>query len=294
MMKAPITVVTTFGLARTPAQVGMFEVLAERGITPDAVVGSSLGAVNAAGLAAGCDPAQLQEFWEWLLAEVMASPVRTLAKGLSARQSRKQVEMVRDRVAEMLPTTFDQLAIPLTVVATDLETGDDVLLDSGDLVEAVMASCALPGLLPPVEIDGALLIDGGLVAGMPLRAVPSDTKTVIVLDTGHAAMPEDALSGYRWWEVAALSYAHQIRGQAINALLVTVAKVPVVMVSTTHGRLLDVSDPTGGVRAGREAAEQQLAAVPARLRRGVYNLPTGLAEYEPLARVAVQVPHQPR
>ncbi len=80
-MKAPVTVVTSFGLARTPAQVGMLEVLTERAVTPDAVVGSSLGAVNAAGLAAGCHPAHLREFWQWLLAEVMASPVRTSGQG---------------------------------------------------------------------------------------------------------------------------------------------------------------------------------------------------------------------
>lgn len=287
-MKPPVTLVTTFGLGRTPAQVGMLEVLAQRGIRPDAVVGSSLGAVNAAGLAAGCHTAQLQEFWEWLLAEVMTSPVRTLAKGLSARQSRKQVEMVRSRVAALLPARFDQLSIPLRLVATDLETGDDVVLDSGDLVEAVMASCALPGLLPPVDLRGRHLIDGGLVAGMPLRAVPTDSKTVIVLDTGHAAMPEDALLGYRWWEVAALSYAHQIRGQAANALILTATKLPVVMLSTAHGRLLDVSDPAGSIRAGREAADRQLAGLPARLRRGVYNLPAGVADYPPLVALAVE------
>src|SRR5690606_28907125 len=205
-----------------------------------------------------------------------------------ARQSRKQVEMVRSRVAALLPARFDQLSIPLRLVATDLETGDAVILDSGDLVEAVMASCALPGLLPPVDVQGAHLIDGGLVAGVPLRAVPAETKTVIVLDTGHAAMPEEALSGYRWWEVAALSYAHQIREQAVNALLVTATKTPVVMVSTAHGRLLDVSDAAGSIRAGREAAQEQLAAVPARLRRGVYNLPAGLADYAPLADLAVE------
>ncbi len=292
-MKAPVTVVTSFGLARTPAQVGMLEVLTERAVTPDAVVGSSLGAVNAAGLAAGCHPAQLREFWQWLLAEVMASPVRTLAKGLSARQSRKQVEMVRERVAGMLPERFDQLAIPLRLVATDLETGDAVLLDSGDLVQAVMASCALPGLLPPVDVDGAHLIDGGLVAGMPLWAVPDETRTVIVLDTGHAAMSVDAVAAYRWWEVAALSYAHQIREQAVNALLVAAAKTPVVMVSTDYGRMLDVADPLGCVQAGRDAAEGQLAAVPNRLRRGVYNLPPGLAEYAPLAALTVNPGHRP-
>ena len=152
-----------------------------------------------------------------------------------------------------------------------------------------MASCALPGLLPPVQHGGAHLIDGGLVAGMPLRAVPAQSKTVVVLDTGHAAMAEEALVGYRWWEVAALSYAHQIRGQAANALLLTATKKPVVMISTAHGRLLDVSEPAGTVRAGRDAAEEQLGKVPARLRRGVYNLPRGLAEYAPLAALGVGI-----
>src|SRR5690606_11593060 len=167
------------------------------------------------------------------------------------------------------------------------ETGDDVVLGSGDLVEAVMASCALPGLLPPVDLRGRHQIDGGLVAGMPLRAVPTDSKTVIVLDTGHAAMPEDALLGYRWWAVAALSSPRQCRGQAANALILTATKTPVVMLSTARGSLLDVSDPAGSIRAGREAADRQLAGLPARLRGGGYNLPAGGADYPPLAALAV-------
>ena len=293
-MKAPVTVVTTFGLGRTPAQVGMLAELAARKVTPDFVVGTSLGAINAAALAAGRTPDEMAEFWLWLQEEVLASPIRAIARGVTVRQARRQEELVRTRIAEMLPADFADLPIPLRVVATELTTGNEVVLDSGDLPTAVMASCALPGLFPPVEIGGGHFIDGGLVAGMPLRAVPDNTGTVVVLVTGHSATSPDTVAGFRWWEVGALSYAHQIRGQAINALLITVAKVPVVMVSTTHGRLLDVSDPTGCVQAGREAAEQQLSAVPARLRRGVYNLPAGLAEYEPLASMAVDVPHQPR
>ena len=281
-MKGPIAVVTTFGLARTPAQVGMLEVLAERGIVADYVVGTSLGAVNAAALAAGRDPAEMREFWTWMYDEVLGSPVRAIARGLTARQAAKQEAGVRARIETLLPRTFDELHCPLRLLATQLETGDEVVLNSGDLAEAVMASCALPGLFPPVEVEGAYLIDGGLVAGVPLRAVPEGARTVIVLDTGHSAVAPEVAAGYRWWEVGALSYAHQIRGQAVNALVQAAARTPVVMLSTDAGRLLDFADPDAVMLAGREAAEAQLDALPTRLRRGIYNLPPGLDEFDPL------------
>jgi hypothetical protein len=296
-MKAPITVVTSFGLARTPAQVGMIEVLhGARRSRPDSRSSVRHSARSTPrGLAAGCHPAHLREFWQWLLAEVMASPVRTSGQGpVRAAVAQAGGDWSGSVWRRCCPRGSTNWPSRCAWWPPDLETGDAVLLDSGDLVEAVMASCALPGLLPPVDVRRpAHLIDGGLVAGMPLWAVPDETRTVIVLDTGHAAMSVDAVAAYRWWEVAALSYAHQIREQAVNALLVAAAKTPVVMVSTDYGRMLDVADPLGCVQAGRDAAERQLAAVPNRLRRGVYNLPPGLAEYAPLAALTVNPGHRP-
>ena len=291
-MKAPVTVVTTFGLGRTPAQVGMLAELAARKVTPDFVVGTSLGAINAAALAAGCTPDEMAEFWLWLQEEVFASPIRAIARGITARQARRQEELVRTRIAEMLPPDFADLPIPLRVVATELTTGNEVALDSGDLPTAVMASCALPGLFPPVEIGGGHFIDGGLVAGMPLRAVPDDTRTLIVLDTGHSATSPDTVAGYRWWEVGALSYAHQIRGQAVNVMVKSAAKMPVVVVSTSEGRLLDFSDAQTAIDAGRRAAGEQLSGLPARLKRGVYNLPEGLDASDVLRQLAVYPPNR--
>ncbi len=290
-MKAPITVVTTFGLGRTPAQVGMLAELAQRRVSPDFVVGTSLGAINAAALAAGRTPDEMRDFWLWLQEEVLASPIRAIARGVTVRQARRQEELVRTRIAEMLPADFADLPIPLRVVATELTTGNEVVLDSGDLPTAVMASCALPGLFPPVEIGGGHFIDGGLVAGMPLRAVPDNTGTVVVLDTGHSATSPDTVAGFRWWEVGALSYAHQIRGQAVNVLVKTAARTPVVVLSTSEGRLLDFSDAQAVIDAGRQAAQAQLAGLPARLKRGVYNLPEGLDASEVLRRLAVHPPN---
>ncbi len=286
-MKSPISVVTTFGLGRTPAQVGMLEVLAQRGIVADHVAGSSLGAVNAAALAAGRSIEEMTEFWLWIHDEILDSPMRAIARGLTTRQARKQEKQVRDRLSQLLPATFEELPVPLTASCTDLETGAEVVIDSGDLAEAVMASCAIPGVFPPVDIAGSQLIDGGLVAGMPLQAIPSETRTVVVLDTGHSAVSPDVVAGYRWWEVGALSYAHQIRGQAVNALVRIATKVPVVVLSTSGGRLLDFADPASAIEAGRQAANRQLDALPTRLRKGVYNLPSGLDEFEVLQGLQV-------
>jgi NTE family protein len=286
-VKAPISVVTTFGLGRTPAQVGMLEVLAERGIVADHIAGTSLGAINASLLAAASSADEMTEFWAWIHDEILSSPMRAIARGLTSRQARKQEKQVRERFAQLLPATFEELHVPLSLSCTALETGAEVVIDSGDLPEAVMASCALPGVFPPVSIAGAPLIDGGLVAGVPLQAIPERTRTVIVLDTGHSAVSPDVVAGYRWWEVGALSYAHQIRGQAVHALVRMATRVPVVVLSTSGGRLLDFDDPTSAIEAGRRAANQQLDVLPARLRKGVYNLPSGLDEFEVLQDLQV-------
>lgn len=281
-MKAPIALVTTFGLARTPAQIGMLNSLAEREIPLDYAVGTSLGSVNAAALAAGRGTDEMQDFWMWMEDVVLSGPVRTVARSMSARQSRKQAEEIIERLGEFLPADFDDLLIPLRLVCTDLETGARVVLDSGSLPEAVMASCALPGIFPPMSVADRYLIDGGLVAGMPLRTVPDDTETLIVLDTGHAAAPLEEVREYRWWEVGAQAYAHLIRGQSVHALLTAAQRCPVVVISTDSGGMLDFASAQEEVDAGYAAAESVLGRLPERLRKGIYGLPAGLDEFQVL------------
>lgn len=281
--QAPVTLVTTFGLARTPAQVGMMAELADRGIHPDHVVGTSLGAINAAALVTQRTQG-LPAFWEWIHEEVLANPVRTVAKSMSKSQARRQETVLRKRIDELLPGAFPA---NLQLAATDLRSGSEVVLQSGDLIDAVMASCALPGVFPPIEIGGDELIDGGLVAGVPLHLVPDDTGTVIVLDTGHAAVAEDVVVNYRWWEVGVLAYAHLIRGQAVNALVQAATKWPVVMLAAEDGKMLDFADPQGIASSGREVAAAGLDALPSELQRGIYGLPGGLDQYHVLQELAV-------
>lgn len=282
-MKGPIAVVTTFGLARTPAQVGMIEELAGRGIEADFVVGTSLGAINAAALAAR-DTGGLREFWAWLHDDILGSPIKAIAKSMTGVQAHKQEAALRKQVETLLPDAFPT---GLQLVATDLETGGEVILTRGQLAEAVLASAALPGILSPVEIDGGQLIDGGLVAGMPLRCVPDAAQTVIVLDTGHSAVTPEVAEGYRWWEVGALAYAHLIREQAVNALAHAGRTRTVVMLSTDGGRLLDFSDPVAAMDSGRQVAATALDALPNRPRRGIHGLPPGLDQFDVLQDLVV-------
>jgi NTE family protein len=282
-MKGPVAVVTTFGLGRTPAQAGMLEELTHRGIPADFVVGTSLGSINAAALATG-EVDGLRPFWQWLHDEIFANPLRTVAKSLSGAQARKHEAALRKRVAALLPATFSG---SLQLTATDLHTGGEVVMDSGGLIQATMASCALPGVFPPVVTDDRYLIDGGLIAGMPLHIVPEAAETVIVLDTGHSAVSPEVASGYRWWEVGALAYAHLIRGQAVNALVHAATKRPVIIISTDAGRLLDFSDPTAAMDAGRQIAAEVLDSLPSRLEKGIYGLPDGLTEFDVLRALVV-------
>lgn len=149
------------GAARGIAHVGVLKVLEEEGIQPDLVVGTSAGALAAAFLAAGVSAARVAVWAETLRWSNLVRPVFS-RMGLTTN----------DRLGELLDRvlpfrTFDELILPFACMATDLETSEPVLICEGDLITAIRASCAIPGLVVPVERDGRLLIDGGVTSNVP-------------------------------------------------------------------------------------------------------------------------------
>ncbi|GAB3038200.1 hypothetical patatin-like protein [Nocardioides flavus (ex Wang et al. 2016)] len=172
------------------AQAGMLAALDEAGVVPDLVVGSSVGAVNGAWVAGQEDLSALGDVWRSLRrGDVFPTrPMGGLLGFLGVSD-----HLVSDRGVRQLLSAhlrFERLedaAVPLHVVATDLLTGKDVLLSSGDVVDAILASAAIPGVLPPVLIDGRALIDGGVVNNAPIsHAVALGANTVWVLATGYS------------------------------------------------------------------------------------------------------------
>lgn len=130
------------------------------GIRPDAVVGCPVGAINGAAVAADPPPAgvtRLERVWRDLRRGDVwpARPARAavrLVRRAAATSGNGASRVVLDRG---LPATFDDLAVPFASVAASLDTGQARWFTSGSLVDAVLASSALPGLVPPVELDGA-------------------------------------------------------------------------------------------------------------------------------------------
>ena len=178
-------------------QVGMLLALAERGITPDLVVGTSVGAINAAWLVGRPDldgARALAQVWSSVRRDDVfpARPLAGLLGFLGRRDHLVPAGSLRALLHRHLTyARLEDAAVPVHVVATEVTTGLEVVLSRGDAIEAVCASAALPGVFPPVRIDGRELIDGGVVNNTPIsHAIASGVDTIYVLPTGYAcALP---------------------------------------------------------------------------------------------------------
>jgi NTE family protein len=188
----------------------MLRALAEAGIRPDIVVGTSIGAVNGAFIAADPDGAarRLADLWggESLGAvfseTVFGRAVRLVRSGTHLHA----IEPLRKLLADTLPAEdFTDLKLPFHCVAACIEDATARWFSSGPVVSAVMASCAVPGLLPPVEIDGSHYFDGGLVDSIPVgRAVTLGASCVYVLQVGRVESPLPVPA--RPWEVGLVAF----------------------------------------------------------------------------------------
>jgi NTE family protein len=193
------------------AEVGMLQALVERGIRPDVVVGTSVGAINGALIAADPTPAaveRLRTVWEELssggiFAGSLVARVGTLVRTRTHLHPR---EPLRDLLRQHLPVgTFADLQVPFQCVAASIERAAEHWFTDGPLVPAVLASCAVPGLLPPVEIAGEHYLDGGLVHSIPVgRAVSWGADTIYVLHVGRIERPLRPPA--RPWEVATVAF----------------------------------------------------------------------------------------
>lgn len=172
--------------------------LAEAGITPDLIVGTSVGAVNGGWVASRPNIAGIEalaDVWRSLSRNDVfpTRPILGLLGFLGRRPNLVPDGGLRRLLADHLGfARLENAPIPFNVVATDVFSGQDVLLSSGDAVDAIAASAAIPAVFPPVNIDGRDLIDGGVVNNTPLsHAVALGADLVWVLPTGYScALPE--------------------------------------------------------------------------------------------------------
>jgi len=174
------------GGAKALAHAGAWKALQERGVEITDIIATSMGAVIGAALAAGSDPADLLRTAQTLTTRDFASfrPLNLL-KGIFAT-SLFEPHGLRRTIARLVPATrFEELKIPLTVTATDLDSGELVLFGRSPhsgvpLHEALYASCALPLYFPPGRIDGRRLAEGGLRAVLPIHVAAGLAVDLVV------------------------------------------------------------------------------------------------------------------
>jgi len=254
------------GGARGAAQVGMLQALVSRGIQADAVYGASVGAINAAGFAA--DPTfggveHMASIWRRITRDDVFPQGRFSPpwRFLQRRDAVHSNAGLRAVIESGVP--FDRLeeaTIPVAVNATSLTDGRSRWFYEGPATEAVLASCALPALLPPVSIDGESFVDGGVVDNVPIgRAIEQGAQRIFVLLCG----PMHYTPSLHQRPVEAVLTAFFIAVHARFALELT--DLPegveiVVFTIDTHpvSRYDDFSGTEALITAGRENAEAVL------------------------------------
>jgi len=177
------------GGARGLAHIGVIKVLERENVPIDLLAGTSMGGIVAALYATGLSAHEMEQ-----VAQRISSPRQLLAlvdRTLPRRgllQGRKVVEFLAQWLGEL---TFDQLKIPLALIAADLNGCQKVVLQEGSVLDAVRATIALPGLLAPLERDGQLLVDGGLMDNLPVdivRQMGADVVIAVDIATDQTAV----------------------------------------------------------------------------------------------------------
>ncbi len=182
------------GGARGAAHIGVLRVLEELHVPVDYVAGTSMGAVVGGLYASGMSPDEIEQAltsidWNDTLSD------RTSYKELIYRRKQDESRHLTSFEAGLRKgRLISQLPTPFKAVAADIETGEAVVLDHGDLAEAIRASMSIPGVFSPMEIDGRLLVDGGIADNVPVdvvRAMGADI--VIAVDVGGPMLKREQM-----------------------------------------------------------------------------------------------------
>ena len=237
------------GAARGFAHVGVIQVLEEAGITPVLVTGTSAGSLVAALYASGKNGAQLQKVAESMEESTIADWTLPFF-GRGVLRGEALAKYVNAQVGQKL---IEAMPMPLGIVATDLNSGNDMLFQRGDTGTAVRASSSVPAVFTPVKINGHEYVDGGLSSPVPVRAARKmGAELVIAVDISS---PPEASSASGTIEVLLQTFS--IMGKSINGFELKDADV-VVRPVLTGVSSSDFSSRKRSIEAGRQAMLQAL------------------------------------
>jgi len=248
-------------------EVGMAKALAASHIQPDLIVGTSIGSLNGAVLASAPIEESVQRLtrmWEQMRASSVFgdSLLKRLRNLLNHWTHFHSNDPLRRLVERWVPfSRLEEAHVNVQACAACIETSSEHWFTEGPVVDAVLASCAVPGILPPVLIDGRHYIDGGMVNSIPIsRALELGAAEIYVLHVGHI---DDPLTAPRQpWDVAMVSFeiARRHRFHRVLETLSDDVRVHVLPTGRQPGRYNDLAKLRYGhdktIRAHTEAAER--------------------------------------
>jgi NTE family protein len=255
------------GAARGIAHVGVLQALEENGIYPAVIAGTSVGALVGGLYAAGVSSMRLATIvrdLKWLdlvslrlPAINWSDPARTIPMGMVDLD--KLMEWIDQVVGS--PVTIQQLNLPFAAVATDLLSGEIVVMNEGPLAEAIRASCSVPGVFTPYHRNGRLLVDGVVVNNLPV-SVAQDLGADYVIAVDLLPLLGDSQAEPRnVVELSMTALFMLARATQIEQELADILIVPEI----THVNLADLSAGEVLLEAGRRAAEEAMPRIQAAL-----------------------------
>lgn len=179
------------GGARGLAHFGVMQAMNEYGIRPDIISGTSAGAIAGAMLAAERYPEECLRFF-------VRKKMMHFARFTLSKSGFMSMSKMRNHLQEFLQIqTFDELKIPLVVTATDVTNATSVHFDQGELIPRIVASCSIPLLFTPTQIDGIHYVDGGVFMNLPVRPIRELCETVIAVEINSIDQKQEAANMLR-------------------------------------------------------------------------------------------------
>ncbi len=278
------------GGARGAAHLGVLRVLEEHNIPIDYIAGTSMGAIVGGLYSAGLNTLQLEQAlanidWAHVFNDLPSRQERSFRRkrdddfylvkqklGLNETGVALPLGVVQgQKIALVLSSllisvaevsNFDELGIPFRAVASDIETGKEVVLGKGDLATAIRASMSIPAVFAPTEIDGQLLVDGGVANNLPISVVREmGADIVIAIDIGTPLLAREDID-------SVVAITNQLTGlltrRMVEAQIATLTDRDVLVVPAINGvSTFDFSQLAKAIAPGRAAMEEQISSLQA-------------------------------
>lgn len=265
----PVGYVLGGGGSRGALQVGMLQALSEHDIAPDLITGTSVGALNGALLALDPKGAANRLSHSWArVTRTQVFPGNVLTQLRTLEHSKTHLfpnTGLAGVIGQFLGNqlSFGHLAVPFGAVTTDTASGRPHLIRDGELLSALLASAAIPGIYPSVERDGKRLCDGGVVANVPMQlALTMGARSLVVLDCFPPGCPPGQQESLA--EILLLTVLIAMRAQATCEAARVAEDVPVVYLPCSTARVfspLDFSYTEELIEAAYETARPFLATL---------------------------------